>query len=297
MNVRSTRRRFVVGLQVWLAACLFALPLWVQATMVRLNTVLGPVDITLYDEAAPLTVANFLGYARSGAYDNSFIHRSMPGFVIQGGGYTWVDALSTFQKIPAGPPVVNEFSPSRSNLRGTVAMAKLPNQPNSATSEWFVNLANNAANLNLQNGGFTVFGKVTAPGMAVVDGIAARQRVNYLGTPFDTLPVLGLPASGPLLRAHYVMVNSVTVLPAISAQADADRIFTYLEAAYPQFVAPANAASATGAGYYYRYYAATDAYVGMAGDQVYYLVPSLGPEIQHLGSVAEWLAIAAAAGY
>ena len=63
-----------------------------QATMVRLLTVLGPVDIDLFDTAAPATVANFLGYTRSGAYNNSFFHRSVAAFIIQGGGYTWSDA-------------------------------------------------------------------------------------------------------------------------------------------------------------------------------------------------------------
>ena len=83
-------------------AALAAVP--AQATMVRLHTVLGPVDIDLLDAEAPLTVANFLGYVRSGAYANSFIHRSVPGFVIQGGGYTWSDANGAI-KVPAGPAV------------------------------------------------------------------------------------------------------------------------------------------------------------------------------------------------
>jgi cyclophilin family peptidyl-prolyl cis-trans isomerase len=282
---------------VWAIATLWLAPLSAQATMVRLVTVLGPIDIELYDEGAPLTVANFLGYVGSGAYDSSFFHRSEPGFVIQGGGYRWIDQISTFQRIPAGPPVTNEFSPTRSNVRGTVAMAKLGGQPNSATTEWFVNLANNASNLDNQNGGFTVFGKVTAPGMAIVDRIAALRRVNYVGSPFSNLPVLNVPPSGPLLRAHYAMVNTAMVLPAIVAQSDSDRVFNYLEAVYPQYAAPASPASDTAIGYYYRYYSATNAYLGTADGQVYYLVPSISNEIQRLGSLAEWLAIAKAAGY
>ncbi|HSV78711.1 MAG TPA: peptidylprolyl isomerase, partial [Ramlibacter sp.] len=73
----------------WVLVGLLMAPALAQATKVRLDTVLGPVDIELYDDAAPLTVANFLAYVRSGAYNNSFIHRSAKGFVIQGGGYTW----------------------------------------------------------------------------------------------------------------------------------------------------------------------------------------------------------------
>ena len=149
-----------------------------QGTMVRLETSLGPIDIRLYDSQTPATVANFLGYLRSGAYANSFVHRSVPGFVIQTGGYNWSESLGP-TKIPAGPPVVNEFSSTRSNLRGTVAMAKVGGFPNSATTEWFVNLGNNAANLDNQNGGFTVFGKLTTPSLAVADRVAGLPLLNF----------------------------------------------------------------------------------------------------------------------
>ncbi len=100
-----------------------------------------------------ITVANFLRYAGRGDYNtNGIIHRSAPGFVIQGGGYAYEDVTSPFGlyryffHIPKDPPIQNEFSPSRSNVRGTIAMAKLPGNPDSATSEWFFNLADNSAN-------------------------------------------------------------------------------------------------------------------------------------------------------
>lgn len=107
----------------------------------------------------------------SGAYRNSFFHRVVPGFVAQGGGYSALIPVSTNLFAPpwAGIlPVVsfgtitNEygFGSPYSNTNGTIAMAKLGNDPNSATSEWFFNLADNSANLDHQNGGFTVFGRV-----------------------------------------------------------------------------------------------------------------------------------------
>lgn len=164
-------------------ALLFALaiPALSSATTVRMQTNVGAIDIILYDTAAPRTVANFLTYVNSGAYRNSFVHRSIPGFVIQGGGYVWNDAASTVDNIPANPPVVNEFSVTRSNKRGTIAMAKIGGDPNSATSQWFINLADNASALDGQNGGFTVFGEVSVGSMAVVDAIARLPLVNAGG--------------------------------------------------------------------------------------------------------------------
>jgi cyclophilin family peptidyl-prolyl cis-trans isomerase len=276
-------------------AFLLAFSFSAQATMVRVDTVLGPIDIELFDAGAPLTVANFLNYVNAGAYSSSFIHRSIPGFVIQGGGYSWVTATSSVAAIPAGPPVVNEFSPTRPNVRGTVAMAKLPEQPNSATTGWFINLANNS-DLDTQNGGFTVFGRVTPVSMPTVDAIAALQRVNA-GSPFNTLPVISRPASGPLLQEHLVMVRTISVFAPISQLSESDRLFNFLEAAFPQFLAPANASSATALGYYFRYYPGTNAYIGTANGMVYYLVPAISPEVTYMGTLAEWLAIAASAGY
>jgi peptidyl-prolyl cis-trans isomerase A (cyclophilin A) len=270
-----------------------------QATTVRLHTALGPVDIDLYDTGAPLTVANFLGYVASGAYSNSFIHRSVPGFIIQGGGYTWDTATSAVKKVPAGPAVVNEFSASRSNLRGTIAMAKLGTDPNSATTEWFINLADNSANLDSQNGGFTVFGKVRAGGMAIADAIAALRVVNAGGA-FTNLPVTSVPASGPLLQANLLTVSAVSQFAPASATSDSDRLFSYLEAAYPQYLAPAkpaNAVSDTASGYYYRYYPGTNAYIATANGTVYYLVPAISGNIGSLGSLADWINTAAIAGY
>src|SRR5688572_24367995 len=130
----------------------------INGTIVRLNTDVGSIDIELFDTAAPQTVANFLGYVNRGDYNNTVFHRAIPNFIVQAGGYQ-----STTPPLPhvvQQAPVVNEFSPTRSNVRGTVAMAKVGGNPNSATSEFFFNLENNSANLDNQNGGFTVFARV-----------------------------------------------------------------------------------------------------------------------------------------
>jgi len=174
----------------------------VCASNVIMHTSLGDVEIELFDELAPATVANFLNYVNDGDYADSIIHRSVPGFIVQGGGFTFIDGVAA--SIPADPPVINE--PGTSNLRGTIAMAKLGGDPNSATSGWFFNLADNSANLDSQNGGFTVFGRVIDNGMVIVDAIAALQVWNA-GSPFTDLPLINYPGSGPITADHLVLVN------------------------------------------------------------------------------------------
>ncbi len=203
-----------------LGLALLLLSLWTPvalATTVRMHTPLGDIDVQLMDAAAPITVANFLNYVDSGAYANSFIHRSVPGFVIQGGGFRWNTAAASVELVPSNATIANEFSASRSNLRGTIAMAKLGNDPNSATSQWFINLADNSANLDNQNGGFTVFGQVTGNGMQVADAIAALPIVNANGgnasLPFDNLPLVSLPT------AYISGQNLVTTNPSVLSTA------------------------------------------------------------------------------
>jgi len=195
-----------------------AFPAVSSASTVSMQTALGEIDIELFDTAAPLTVANFMNYINSGAYNNSFIHRSVPGFIIQGGGYTWGN--TGLSAITQNPPVVNEFDASRSNVRGTIAMAKLDGDPNSATSEWFFNLADNSANLDSQNGGFTVFGRVIGNGMDVVDAIAALPVWDATGgnpsSPFGDLPLIGY-TSGPVTGANLAMVTNVSAVPVPAA--------------------------------------------------------------------------------
>jgi cyclophilin family peptidyl-prolyl cis-trans isomerase len=182
------------------------LSLSAAATNVKLQTSQGIIEIELYDTQAPITVANFLRYVRSGAYNNSFFHRSVSGFVIQSGGYTWNEAGQTTGRVNSFGAIQNEFSASRSNLRGTVAMAKLGGDPNSATSEWFINLTNNSAALDGQNGGFTVFGKVTDASLAVVDAIAAVPRFQF-ADPFAEIPLVNYTSGSTVRRANLVMIN------------------------------------------------------------------------------------------
>ena len=158
----------------------------------------GLINVLLFDQAgegAPATVQNFINYVNDDDYVNSIIHRSAPNFVVQGGGFT-VENLQ-IGVVPSDPPVVNEFSSDRSNLRGTIAMAKLSPDapsggPDSATNQWFFNLGDNSANLDNQNGGFTVFGEVLSDAdLAVIDAIADLPIFNgiSLNSAFSNLPL------------------------------------------------------------------------------------------------------------
>ncbi len=139
---------------------------------VRLTTSAGDIVFDLVDDA-PITTANFLQYVTDEFYDGTIFHRVVAGFVIQGGGLL----PDGTEKPGARPPIQNEFSPTRSNVRGTVAMAKIGGDPNSATNQFFVNLVDNSGSLDSQNGGFTVFANVVE-GMDVVDTIATTPVGN-----------------------------------------------------------------------------------------------------------------------
>jgi peptidyl-prolyl cis-trans isomerase A (cyclophilin A) len=278
-------------------ACLCTALVAQAQTMVRVLTTQGPIDMTLLDTEAPVTVANFLAYVRGGDYTDVFVHRNAwlsatTPFVIQTGGYS-ISAGGTISAVPSRGPIVNEFSATRSNLRGTVAMAKLGNDPNSATSQWFVNMGNNAANLDNQNGGFTVFARLTAGGLATADRIAALPNVNA-GAPFDALPVQNWQGGTQVARNNFVLITDARTLP---NQTSSDRIFNYLEAAYPQYLSPINGTPGVASGYTFRYYAASNAYVGTKDNQVWYLVPAISADVKLLGTMADWLNAAAASGY
>lgn len=179
----------------------------VPNTIIEFDTSLGSFQVELFDSAAPNTVANFVSYVSSGRYTDSFIHRSVPGFIVQGGGYTFASDAIGAAPVVVDPPIANESS--LSNLRGTIAMARLERDPNSATSQWFINLADNVPDLDTRN--FTVFGKITGTGMDVIDAIAALPRLNA-GSPFETLPVNNY-VGGAVLKRNLVVIDSVRIVP------------------------------------------------------------------------------------
>ncbi len=173
-------------------------------TLAQFRTPIGTLDVELYDQDKPITVRNFIRYVQAGAYTNMFLHRWVPGFVIQGGGFFVTNRFTapTIPNVRTFAPILNEYNGDArfSNLYGTIAMAKLGGDPNSATSQWFFNLANNAANLDTQNGGFTVFGRV-------IGGTNVLNRFNSTTTnngvfsanidngALSQLPVLKAPPS------------------------------------------------------------------------------------------------------
>jgi len=147
---------------------------------VRLQTNLGgnnTIDILLYPDSTPETVASFLKYVDAGDYDGTIFHRSVSGFVVQGGGFYPAAPPNQFYSVPSRPSPKNE--PGISNIRGTVAMAKIDKQPDSATTNFFFNLGDNHANLDNQNQGFTAFGRVSASSLAVMDALAAKPTKTY----------------------------------------------------------------------------------------------------------------------
>ncbi len=135
---------------------------------VLMETSLGAITIELFPSKAPATVKNFLSYADKGFYQGTIFHRVIPGFMIQGGGYT-----AALEEKTTGVPIRNEAGNGLKNNRGTIAMARTA-YPDSATAQFFINVADNAGiNWPQPDGyGYAVFGRVIA-GMDVVDRIAA----------------------------------------------------------------------------------------------------------------------------
>jgi peptidyl-prolyl cis-trans isomerase A (cyclophilin A) len=141
---------------------------------------LGTITIALNPEKAPITVKNFLEYVRSGYYDGTVFHRVIPGFMVQGGGFT-----PDIKEKPAGEPIRNEASNGLRNARGTIAMARL-DAPNSATSQFYINLrANHTLDYGIRGAGYAVFGEVVE-GMDVVDRIATVPTTRR--GPYENVP-------------------------------------------------------------------------------------------------------------
>lgn len=157
---------------LWLSAAAFA-------AQVEIKTNMGPIVLELYPDKAPKTVDNFLKYVNDGFYKGTIFHRVIPGFMIQGGGFT-----PGFEQKPTRPPIANEAGNGLRNEAGTVAMART-SDPQSATAQFFINVADNRfLNFTAPNPrgyGYTVFGRVVK-GMDVVSKIAAGETGS--GGPF-----------------------------------------------------------------------------------------------------------------
>jgi cyclophilin family peptidyl-prolyl cis-trans isomerase len=157
--------------------------LTVPQPRVNIATSSGNLVVELDPAAAPVTVDNFLAYVNRGFYSNTLFHRVIPGFMVQGGGYTTGLVAKTGQSAP----IALESNKGLSNLRGTIAMART-NDPNSATSEFFINVEDNLF-LNYKNAaspGYAVFGKVVQ-GLEVPDAIVQQPTQSIGG--FDDVPV------------------------------------------------------------------------------------------------------------
>jgi cyclophilin family peptidyl-prolyl cis-trans isomerase len=210
---------------------------------VRFSTVLGDVDIALFGQQKPITVANFLKYVDQGLYftkgQSSFVHRSIAGFIIQGG--EWIGTSNAQNGaiqptgIPTFPPIQNE--PGISNKRGTIAMAQVGSDANSATSQWFINLADNGGppnNLDIRftpstpnaspAGPYAVFGRVVNNTLSVVDAIAQVPRYNFSAVhpSFKDLPLINYTAGNPVLVDNLVSIPGISHLPILSLSISTD---------------------------------------------------------------------------
>lgn len=173
-------------------------------TYVQFRTIYGDLEVELYDQDKPATVQNFIRYVKSGAYRDTFFHRCVPGFVVQGGGFYTTNRNDdlNFQNVfpvPNFGAISNEFGAGRrlSNTFGTIAMAKIGGDTNSASSQWYFNTANNTfLDANDTNNLFVVFGKLLrgtnilsdfntrAPGFGIytnIGGVFGALPVNYAG--------------------------------------------------------------------------------------------------------------------
>lgn len=149
-----------------------------NAVTVELHTTKGKITLELYPDKAPVTVANFLKYARAGKYDGTVFHRVMKDFMVQGGGMT-----ADMRERATFAPIKNEADNGLKNKKGTVAMART-NEPHSASNQFFINTKDNGfldhQNKSMRGWGYTVFGKVTK-GMKTVSRIEAVKTRHYMG--------------------------------------------------------------------------------------------------------------------
>lgn len=155
--------------------------------MIRFETSHGNFTVEMFTKEAPETVANFLKYVDDGFFDGTIFHRVIPGFVIQGGGFT-----ADMEQKPTRPAIRNEAANGLQNLRGYLSMART-NDINSATSQFFVNLTDNDfLDHRPGNFGYAVFARIT-DGLEVIDKIAAAKtgrRRGHDDVPVDAITVI-----------------------------------------------------------------------------------------------------------
>ncbi|MCX4030049.1 peptidylprolyl isomerase [Spartinivicinus marinus] len=167
-----------------LSSWLFISHAFAANPVVVFDTNKGPIELELYANKAPISVKNFLQYVNNDFYNGLIFHRVIPGFMIQGGGFD-----PQLNRKSTQPSIKNEANNGLKNLRGTIAMARLPS-PDTATSQFFINLKDNAfLDHGARDFGYAVFGKVTA-GMEVVDTIAKTKTGNKQGmqnVPVDSI--------------------------------------------------------------------------------------------------------------
>ena len=183
-------------------------------TVVRISTSVGDFSIGLYNDITWRTITNFLGYVERGDYNQTYIHRTAVttdgGFqIVQGGAFRF-EPFSGPLAIAEDPPTI-ENEAFFSNVRGTIAMAKVDGDPNSATTQWFINLSDNSESLDDQNGGFTVFGEVLGgeTGMTTLDTIIGLQKVS-LGARANFAPIITDTYTG-VPDEEFVFVNMEVV--------------------------------------------------------------------------------------
>jgi len=206
---RKLLNSFVLPVAIGLSTTI-ALPSF--ATIVEFDTSLGKFKINLYDETTPGTVENFLSYVNDGLYDNTIVHRTVDNFVVQGGGFSNNGTL-TPESIEVKPTIINE--PTYSNVTATISMAKTRGNINSATSQWFINLKDNASSLDpidvYGGGAYAVFGEVVEGDMAIIEAIAATPRCN-LGGAFNEIPMPNYVCTdGGAGAENFVTIISVTI--------------------------------------------------------------------------------------
>jgi len=160
-----------------------------EIKVVTFETTMGPIVIELFEEDAPITTKNFLDYANSGFYDGTLFHRVIPGFVIQGGGLE-----PGMQDKSGNPPIENEANNGQKNLKWSLSLART-NDPNSATSQFFINLENNPSldysSETSQGWGYAVFA-------TVIDG-------------FDTVEAIASVSTGSAGHHQDVPLEDITV--------------------------------------------------------------------------------------